>query len=58
MDVLFNFIIGTLYYREIPKEWLFTARCNRHKKGTGKQLYRAQLVCGVLLNPFDEGHCD
>jgi hypothetical protein len=58
MDVLFDKIIGTLYFREIPREWLFTDRCKRHMKGRGIQLFRAQRVCDYLLNPFDEGHCD
>ena len=58
MDVLFNFIIGTLYFRELPKELLFTARCSRHMKGSGTQLARATFVCIYLLNPFDEDHCD
>jgi len=61
MDVLFNLVIGTIYYRELPKvfdkEWLFTARCQRHLKGQGIQLLRAQYVCGLLLDPFDRGHC-
>lgn len=58
MDILFNFIWGTIYYREIPRELLFTARCSRHMKGSGIQLARATRVCKYLLNPFDEGHCD
>ncbi len=58
MDVLFNFIIGTIYFRERPKELLFTSRCQRHMKGSGKQLLRATFVCTYLLNPFDEGHCE
>ncbi len=57
MDVLFNFTFGTLYYREIPKELLFTTRCSRHLKGTGIQLARAQFVCTNLLDPADKGHC-
>lgn len=57
MDVLFNFICGTIYYREIPKEWLFTARCSRHLKGSGIQLERAEHACNNLLDPFDAGHC-
>ena len=57
MDVAFNFIIGTLYYREIPQEFLFTSRCSRHLKGSGIQLARAEFVCNYLLNPFDEDHC-
>lgn len=58
MDVLFDKIIGTIYFRELPREWLFTARCQRHMKGSGTQLKRATFVCTYLLNPFDEGHCD
>lgn len=58
MDVLFNFTWGTLYFRELPKELLFTTRCQRHMKGKGIQLMRAERVCIYLLNPFDEGHCD
>lgn len=57
MDVLFNLIIGTFYFREIPRELLFTDRCKRHIKGSGVQLRRATFVCSYLLNPFDEGHC-
>lgn len=57
MDVLFNWIIGTLYFRELPRELLFTDRCKRHMKGSGAQLRRATLVCAYLLNPFDSGHC-
>ncbi len=58
MDVLFNFICGTMYYRERPKELLFTARCSRHLKGEGTQLARAHYACTYLLDPFDKGHCD
>jgi len=62
MDVLFNFIIGTVYFRELPKifdkEFLFTSRCQRHMEGDGIQLYRAHKVCTYLLDPFEEGgHC-
>lgn len=66
LDVLFNLIIGTLYYRELPKifmlkfwkgEWLFTARCQRHLKGSGTKLRKAQFVCATLLDPFETGHC-
>jgi len=58
MDVLFNWTVGTAYYREFPKEFLFTARCARHLKGTGIQLARAQYVCTNLLDPADSGHCN
>jgi len=57
MDVLFNWTIGTLYYREFPKEFLFTARSSRHLKGEGVQKELAEFVCSYLLDPFDRGHC-
>ncbi len=57
MDVLFNWTFGTLYYREFPQEFLFTARSARHIKGTGIQLARAQFVCSYMLDPADRGHC-
>jgi len=57
LDALFNFTFGTAYYREFPKEFLFTARCKRHLKGTGIQLARAHFVCANLLDPADKGHC-
>ncbi|MCK4759963.1 MAG: hypothetical protein KAT69_07920 [Candidatus Aminicenantes bacterium] len=57
MDILFNFTFGSVFYREFPKEFLFTARCSRHLKGTGIQLARAHFVCVNLLDPADKGHC-
>lgn len=57
MDVVFNLIIGTMIFREIPKEWLFTARCSRHLKSSGWRLRNAHWICSYLLNPFDENHC-
>ena len=62
MDVLFNLIIGSLYFGELPKlknkEWLFTSRCQRHlKESSGEQLAKAVFVCSYLLDPFEAGHC-
>ena len=57
LDVLFNWTFGTLYYREIPREFLFTSRCHRHLQSKGIQLARAHYICTNLLNPSDEGHC-
>jgi len=57
MDVLFNFVIGTMIFLEIPRELLFTSRCQRHLKSSGWRLRNAHFVCTYLLNPFDEGHC-
>lgn len=58
LDTLFNWLIGSLYYREIPQEFLFTSRCNRHlTTGSGIQLARAHFACDNLLDPFEKGHC-
>lgn len=57
MDVLFNWTFGWAFFREFPKEFLFTARCKRHLKSTGIQLARAQFVCTNLLDPADKRHC-
>jgi len=54
LDVLVNTILGTLIFLELPKEWLFTQRLDRHGKNGSKF---AIWVCKYLLNPFDEDHC-
>lgn len=57
-DVLFNWTIGTLYFFEIPREFLFTSRCNRHINGDDEgRKAKAEQVCKYLLDPFDENHC-
>ena len=57
-DILFNWTIGTLYFFELPREFLFTTRCNRHinSDDEGKKA-RAEWVCKYLLDPYDENHC-
>ena len=57
MDVLFNWTVGTIYFEELPREFLFTSRCNRHLKSKGMRLARAQYACTNLLDPADSGHC-
>jgi len=57
LDVLFNFIIGTIYFLELPREWLFTSRCQRLLKSKGTKLRKANFMCNYLLDPFDKGHC-
>ena len=59
-DVVFNMIYGTVVYLEIPREGLFTKRCQRHLKSTDWRQKVAHWHCHVWLNPFDpdeEGHC-
>lgn len=54
LDVAFNVTFGTLMYRELPRELLFTARCQRHAKGGSRQ--RLALWWARQLNQFGEGH--
>ena len=57
LDVLFNWTVGTIYFQEFPREFLFTSRCHRHLSSTGTQLARAHFMCTNLLDPADMGHC-
>jgi len=61
VDAIFNVILGTLFFLELPKEWMFTHRLERHIKGSSG--YRKRLACWFcvnLLDPFDPDgvHCD
>ena len=59
LDVLFNWIVGTILFVEFPKELLFTTRVSRHIKGNGWQSKVAIFCCKYLLDPFDPSglHC-
>lgn len=57
IDVIFNVIIGTMVFLELPKEALFTGRCERwlhNEEWRGKV---ARWFCRELLNVFDKDHC-
>ena len=56
LDVTFNLIFGTLFFREIPREWLFTNRVKRHiKESRGRELSTAMYWAGIL-NAIDPRH--
>lgn len=56
LDVLFNFTYGTIHFKELPREFLFTSRVKRHvRNSTGTRGRRAQ-VWRKTLNAIDEGH--
>ena len=60
LDVAMNAIVGTIFFRELPKEWLFTTRLQRHLKDSiGWRLRMAAWWCEHLLDPFDPAgsHC-
>lgn len=59
-DVAMNLIVGTIFFRELPKELLFTSRLQRHlKESHGWRLRMAAWWCEHLLDPFDPAgtHC-
>ncbi len=55
VDVFFNITWGSIIYREIPKEFLFTTRTKRHLNSQGDQLEAAK-VWASRLNAIDPGH--
>lgn len=55
LDVAFNLTFGTLMYLELPRELLFTARCQRHIRGSGRR-QRLAAFWAKQLNQFDAGH--
>ena len=59
LDVLFNLIIGTISFMELPREWLFTNRCIRHKRGNGWRKSVALWWCRHFMDAFDPSgsHC-
>jgi len=52
-DIAVNVIVGTMIFREAPREWLYTARLDRHARA-GSRI--AKLQCRVL-NIWDKDHC-
>lgn len=58
VDVTFNMIPGTILYLEIPRELLFTSRCQRHMNEVGYRGDFARWCCKHFMDPFDKGgHC-
>lgn len=66
MDFLLNVTVCTLLFLEVPKEWLVTARLQRHlytmKDVNSAVTWRQKIalwVCSHLLDPFDARgfHC-
>ncbi len=56
LDVAFNLVAGTLMFAEVPREWLFTSRAERHfRHSDGWRLKLAQWWA-VTLNTFDRTH--
>lgn len=58
-DFIYNVIIGTVLFLELPREWLLTARLKRHLNDNDFQGSIARWLCRHLLDPFDPKgtHC-
>lgn len=57
-DVVFNWVIGSILFVELPREFLFTSRCQRHMKDNSFRGKLARSFCKHLLDPFEiGGHC-
>jgi hypothetical protein len=59
LDVLFNFLFGTIIFVESPelRRPTFTQRCKKHMRDDGWRGDIARWVCDSWLNPFEAGHC-
>jgi hypothetical protein len=59
LDVLLNWIVLTVAFIELPREFLSTARVVRHKyHSTGWRQKQAIWWCRNFLTPFDKSHCE
>jgi len=59
IDILFNWVIGSVIFLEFPRETVFTARLSRH---SGCGTWRAKIAewfCKHFLDAFDPSgnHC-
>lgn len=58
-DVLFNVTRGTVMFRELPRELLFSSRVQRHVKAREHDFrYHKALFWAKVLNAADDGHID
>ena len=55
-DFIFNAIIGTVMFRHLPKEWLFTQRIKRNLNHESDWRKRKAQVWAIRLNKIDPGH--
>ena len=53
LDVAFNLTFGTVMFVELPREWLFSHRVQRHVTSDGWRLSLA-LFFAKQLNVFDD----
>jgi hypothetical protein len=59
LDTLLNWVVLTVAFIELPREFLSTHRVVRHKyHSTGWRQKQAVWWCKHWLTPFDKSHCE
>ena len=60
LDVLFNWVFGTVMFLELPREGVLTHRLKRHYKKDNWRGRLARYICSNLLDAFDPSgkHCE
>lgn len=58
-DFLYNVIVGTIIFVELPREYLLTKRLKRHLERDNWRGAMSRWLCRHLLDPFDPKgtHC-
>lgn len=58
-DFLYNVVIGTVLFLELPQEYLLTKRLQRHLERDNWRGAISRWLCRHLLDPFDPkgSHC-
>jgi len=56
IDVVWNITIGSLVYKELPREWLFTTRTKRHITESEGAQFKTAAYWAEVLNAIDPGH--
>lgn len=62
LDLVLNFVVGTILFLKHPQDWLLTGRLTRYIKDEQEARWRratALWLCRHLLDQFDPkgGHC-
>lgn len=58
IDFLYNVVICTVLFLELPRELLVTSRVSRHKlHGQGFRKELATWICVNMLDPYDPDGC-
>jgi len=58
IDVLFNWIYGSVMFLELPRELTLSERLRRLLlSGKPWQVKLSYFLCHYLIEPWDSGHC-